>query len=242
MTMRVPAAFIFRRSSVVTGLGASDMGGRQRVELHDLALPEITVRQLGMRYGELRRRNRTVAEADDIQVQRTRPPAFSALPPRLHFDRAALLQQLARLERRHQQYHLIEEGPLLDGPERRRFLDARGGDKVGPAHGRQAQPSVREVGLAVPEIRSEGDVGPLEVVGHSTLANPRVRSRSRPATSSRSRVARSRSVSPVAASPARAETPSASARFCNEIAATALMRWRSRSNAASCSPALEAMR
>src|ERR1051325_1247002 len=124
MTMRVPAAFIFSRSSVVTGLGASGMGGRQRVELRALALPEVAVRELGVGHGEIRRRYRAVAEADDIQVQGPWSPALPALPSRLRFDRVAAFQQLAGLERRHQRHHLIEERSLLDGSERRRFLDA----------------------------------------------------------------------------------------------------------------------
>src|SRR5882672_8392323 len=62
------------------------------------------------------------------------------------------------------------------------------------------------------------------------------------ATCSRSRVARSRSVRPCAASTARVATSSASVRFCPAIDATALMRSRNRVKAWSCSPAASAMR
>src|SRR6266576_1465315 len=78
--------------------------------------------------------------------------------------------------------------------------------------------------------------------GYATLAKPRVRSRSMVATCSRSRVARSRSVSPSAACTARVATSSASTRFCPAMLATALMRARSRSNATFCSPAAVVMR
>src|SRR5262245_9464136 len=240
--MRVPAAFIFSRSRVVTGFGASDMGGRQGVELYDLTLPEIAVRQLGVRHGELRGGDDAIAKTDDVEIEGARAPALAALAPRFDLDRAAVLQQLERLERGHEQDHLIEVGPLRHRSQRCGLFDARRGDEVRVTQGGEPQPAAGQMRLPAPQIRAQRHIGALEIARHSTLANPRVRSRNRPATSSRSRVARSRSESPVAASPARADTPSASARFCNEIAATALMRWRSRPNASSCSPAVDAMR
>src|SRR5512135_2189295 len=130
MTMRVPAAFIFNRSSVVTGLGASDMRGRQRVELHDLALPEVAVLQLRVWHGELRSGDDAVAEANDVQVEGTGPPALPAFAPRFHLDREAMLHQRQRLERRHEQHHLIEVRLLLHRAKGSRFLDARSGDEM----------------------------------------------------------------------------------------------------------------
>src|SRR5207247_714502 len=74
------------------------------------------------------------------------------------------------------------------------------------------------------------------------LAKPRVSSRSMVATSSSSRVARSRSESPWAASLARVATSSASVRLRLAISATAWIRRRSLPNARSCSCAASATR
>src|SRR5258707_6764837 len=126
--MGVPASFIFRRSRIVTGFGASDMRGRQAIELADLALPEIAVRQLRVRHGELRCDDGAIAETDDVEIECTRPPALTALAPRLDLDRAALLQQLERLERRYEQDHLIEIRPLLHRTHGIGLLHARSGN------------------------------------------------------------------------------------------------------------------
>src|SRR6266516_1606663 len=222
----------------------------QRLQLRHLAAPEVAVGELGMGHRQPRLGHHAIAVADDVQVQGAGPPALAALPAALPFDLQERAQQLARLERRLQQHHLVEEGSLPNRPERRRLLDPRGGHEPGVGQRGQALSGEREMRRAVADVRPQGHEDPFERGGwhggilsaQATLAKPRVSSRSIPATCSSSRVACSSSASPRAASLARVATPSASPRFFPAISATALMRWRSRENASSCSPAADAMR
>src|SRR6266705_4329392 len=226
------------------------MGGAQRFQLRHLAAPEVAVGELGMGHGETGLVHHAIAVADEVQVQRPGPPAIAALSAPLSLDLQQGAQQVARLEHRLQQHHLIEEWALRNRPEGRRFLDPRGGHEPGVGQRGQALPGEREMRRAVADVRPQGHEDPLERGGwhggilsaQATLAKPRVSSRSIPATCSSSRVACSSSASPRAASLARVATPSASPRFLPAISATALMRWRNRANASSCSPAADAMR
>src|SRR5437764_839269 len=246
--MRFPCCFICSRSCIVTGLGSSATGGRLAVELGDLPQPEVAARQLGMRDRELRFTHGAVAVAYDVQVERARTPPHRPHAAPLRFNRVQLREQLARLERRLEQDHLVQVRPLQHRAERRRLLDR--GRAQQPSPGKPGQPGagVHQVRGAVPHVGPEGHVDlltrrhPGMLTFYAMLANPRVSSRSIAATSSISWVARSSSDNPRAASLARVATSSASARFFPAIAATASMRSRRRPNALSSSPAAAAMR
>src|SRR2546425_10286207 len=90
--MRSPRSFMARRSWVVTDLVSSAIGSRARrgrgVELRQLALPEGPVRKLGVWDDERGLAHRSIAEADDIQVQRPRSLANARAPlaAELRFD------------------------------------------------------------------------------------------------------------------------------------------------------------
>src|SRR2546425_12738542 len=96
--MRSAFSFILRSVCVVTGLGASAMGHRQRLELGDLPEPEVAMRQLGVRESELRRVHNAVAEPYDVDVQGAGPPPHPPFPAPLGLDGPTLPQQLGRLE------------------------------------------------------------------------------------------------------------------------------------------------
>src|SRR5881394_972153 len=118
------------RSSTVTGLGAAVSatcrlpGG---VELRQLSQPEIAVRELGVWNRQVRLAHAALAPPHDVQVQRagTPPQSGVALAAALRFDHLQVAEQRARLERGLEQDHLVQEGSLAYGAERRRLFDAR---------------------------------------------------------------------------------------------------------------------
>src|SRR5262245_31398482 len=114
MTMRRPSPFIASSVCVVTGLASVMWCRDQSIELGQLALPEVAPRQLGMGDREARLVDGLCAEADDVEVERARPPphTLSPLPTPFRFDGLALREQLGRGQRRKQQQHLIEEPRL----------------------------------------------------------------------------------------------------------------------------------
>src|SRR5438309_1565884 len=197
---------------------------------------------------ELRRAHGAVAVPHDVQIERPRTPPHRPHAAALRFDAMQLPEQLARLERRLEQDHLVQVRSLRYGAEGRRLLDSGNAEQTRPGKPGQPGACVREVRGAVPHVGPEGHVDPFTrrhpgmLTVYAILANPRVSSRSIAATSSISWVARSSSDSPRAASLARVATSSASARFFPAIAATAWMRSRRRPKALSCSPAAAAMR
>src|ERR1700694_6184354 len=98
-----------------------------RLELRDFPLPEVPVGQLGMWDREIRLPHRAGAVANDVQVEGPWPPPLSGhpRPPPLSFDGPAVRQQIPGAERRLEQHHLIEKGPLPHGTDPRRLFDAR---------------------------------------------------------------------------------------------------------------------
>src|SRR2546426_12666233 len=107
--MRSPFSFICRRACVVTGFGAgaSGTGGAQRLQLRELAEPKIAVGQLGMGIGESRLGDDPITIADDVEVQRARPPALAPIPAPLALDPQQYEQHVTPPERRLEQRHLI---------------------------------------------------------------------------------------------------------------------------------------
>src|SRR5436309_13642112 len=106
--MRSPRSFMARRSWVVTGLGSS------AIDLRQLGLPEGPVRRLGVRDHERALAHRSIAEADDIQVQRPRSTANARAPvaAALRLDGVEVNEQLGGLERGFEQDHLVQVRPL----------------------------------------------------------------------------------------------------------------------------------
>src|SRR3989449_430202 len=149
--MRSPRSFMARRSWVVTDLVSSAIGSRARrgrgVELRQLALPEGPVRKLGVWDHERGLAHRSIAEADDIQVQRPRSPANARAPlaAALRFDGVEVNEQLGGLEGGFEQDHLVQVCPLWHRSEGGRLLDAGLPQQVGARQGRQPRARVREM-------------------------------------------------------------------------------------------------
>src|SRR2546427_11319492 len=99
--MRSPFSFICRRACVVTGFGtgASGTRGTQRLQLRELAEPEIAVGQLGMGNGESRLGDDPITVADDVEVQRARPPALGPISAPLALDLQQSEQHVPRPQR-----------------------------------------------------------------------------------------------------------------------------------------------
>src|SRR2546428_9399333 len=110
--MRSAFSFILRSVCVVTGLGSSAMGHRQRLELGDLPEPEVAMRQLGVRDGELGRAHGAVAEPHDVEVQRAGPPPPTPLPPPPGPDGPALPRNPAGGRPGSQGTHLVSAGAV----------------------------------------------------------------------------------------------------------------------------------
>src|SRR3989441_10854816 len=154
---------------MVSGWWSSVMcgGGRRRcgVELRDLAAPEVAVRELGVRNDELRVAQLAVAEAHNVEIESPRSPAYPPLPlplpASLLLDRAQLAEQFGRRERGLEQHHLVQVWSLRHGSERRRLFDAGGGDDARAGQRGEARPGVREMGLPIPDVRSQRHVYPL---------------------------------------------------------------------------------
>src|SRR5258708_39598359 len=113
MTMRSPLAFMATMPSVVTGLGASAMR-HQHVELGQLALPEVAMRQLGMRQGQIGLGDYPIAVADDVEIEGAGTPTHrrGAVAAACRFDRQEVAEQSRRPQRRLAPRHLIEIGGL----------------------------------------------------------------------------------------------------------------------------------
>src|SRR2546427_5199011 len=155
------------------------LGKAHRLELGDLPAPEVTMGQLRMGNREVRLPDRARSVADDIEVERARPPPFAPLPPPLRLDFAALGEELFRGQRRFDQHHLIEIWPLRHGTDGRGFLDTRRGNHARSRKRVQTRARVREVCRAIADIRPQGYVDTLGSHNrYATLAKPRVKSRS----------------------------------------------------------------
>src|SRR3989449_2199519 len=141
--MRSPRSFRARRSCVVTDLVSSAIGSRARrgrgVELRQLALPEEPVRKLGVWDHERGLAHRSIAEADDIQVERPRSPANARAPlaAALGFDGVEVNEQLGGLEGGFEQDHLVQVCPLWHRSEGGRLLDAGLPQQAGARQGRE---------------------------------------------------------------------------------------------------------
>src|SRR5690242_11146831 len=122
--MRSPRCFILTSSCTVTGFRSSATGGlRPRgsgvggVELGQFPLPEVALREAGMRNGQLRLPHGAVAVPDDIQVERAGAPPDTPLSPALGFDSMEVIEQRRRLECRLEQDHLVQVGALRHWPK-----------------------------------------------------------------------------------------------------------------------------
>src|SRR5258708_28409901 len=100
MTMRSPLASMATMPSVVTGLGASAMR-HQHVELGQLALPEVAMRQLGMRQGQIWLGDYPIAVADDVEIDGSGTPTHRRRPAAAacRFVRQDAAQQSRPLDR-----------------------------------------------------------------------------------------------------------------------------------------------
>src|SRR4029077_18171037 len=127
--MRSPRCFMRSSSWHVTGFRWSATGGLRpgrdgRVELSQFSLPEVALREAGMRNGQLRLPHDAVAVPDDIQVERARTPPDTPFSPALGFDGMEVIEQRRRLECRLEQDHLVQVGALRHRPEGGGLLDA----------------------------------------------------------------------------------------------------------------------
>src|SRR2546426_2440827 len=165
--MRSPRSFMARSSWVVTGLVSSAIGSRARrrsgLELRQLALPEGTVRKLGVRDHELRLVHHPITEADDVQVQGPWSPANPrpALATALRFDRVQVDEQLGGLEGGLEQDHLVEVGPLRHRPEGSGLLDAGLREQAGARRGRAPPPPLPAMARATPPVPAPPPPPPL---------------------------------------------------------------------------------
>src|SRR5256885_8503271 len=73
---------------------------------------------------ELRCAHGAVAVPHDVQIERPRTPPHRPHAAALRFDAIQLPEQLARLERRLEQDHLVQVRSLRYGAEGRRLLDS----------------------------------------------------------------------------------------------------------------------
>src|SRR3989449_8779650 len=176
--MRSPRSFMARSWWVVTGLVSSAIGNRARrrsgLELRQLALPEGTVRKLGVRDHELRLAHHPITEADDVQVQGPWSPANPrpALATALRFDRVQVDEQLGGLEVGLEQDHLVEVGPLRYRPEGSGLLDAGLREQAGARQGREPRARVREMRGAIPDVRAQRHVHALRLpLGHAGMVS-----------------------------------------------------------------------
>src|SRR6185295_12013554 len=173
MTTRLPAAFIVSRSVIVSGRGSAFIG----LQFRQLSAPKVAVGQLGMRNDKVRLRYPPLAEADDIQVQRTRAPALGSLSSLRLLDGLQGMEQLPRLETGFQKDHLIEVGRLLLAAQRRGLLDGGGRDERGIRQGRQSRPRRPQVAFPVAQVAAQRHVDLLR----QCLLRPRQRSDSQSA-------------------------------------------------------------
>src|SRR6266571_3752121 len=152
--MRSPRSFMARRSWVVTDLGSS------AIDLRELA-------------------HRSIAEADDIQVQRPRSPANARAPvaAALRVDGVEVNEQLGGLEGGFEQDHLVQVCPLWHRSEGGRLLDAGLPQQAGARQGREPRARVREM---------RGAISSSSRVARSRSVRPRAASSARVATSSAS--------------------------------------------------------
>jgi hypothetical protein len=128
-------------------------------QLGDFALPEIAVRQLRVRNGQVRLSHRHVAVPHDIEVEGPRPPPLAAFSAPLALDAAAVLEERRRLQGGFEQNHLIQIWRLRNRSEGRRLLDS--GCRDQPGAGKRAEPCarIRQVCRAIAQIGAEGDKG-----------------------------------------------------------------------------------
>src|SRR5262245_17842330 len=96
-----------------------------------------------------------VAVHEQVEVDRSRPPALAAHPAEALLDGEQSLQQLPRAEIRLEPDNAVEERPLLDGPDRLGLADLRDGGDVDAVLLREQLDGAPQVLLTVTEIGAD---------------------------------------------------------------------------------------
>jgi len=92
-------------------------------QLRKLPLPEVTVRELRVGDNQIGIFNAPLAEPDDVEIERSRPPALSANPSALLLDGLQRREQTMRIEAGFEQHHPVEISRLPHPGEWSGLLD-----------------------------------------------------------------------------------------------------------------------